>query len=105
MKRIATLITAGALFAASAMAQLPHYTVVDLGAVGGPPGQAYFVAGNGLVAGAAAAESGGSMHAVLWYKGQKLDIGTRGLGGPNSAAFGVNENGQAVGEAETTAPD
>ena len=45
------------------------------------------------------------MHAVLWYKGQKIDIGTLGLGGPNSVAFGVNESGQAVGEAQTLVPN
>ena len=45
------------------------------------------------------------MHAVLWYKGRKIDIGTPGLGGPNSAAFGVNEFGQAVGQAETSGPN
>ena len=48
---------------------------------------------------------GSSMHAVLWYKGWKIDIGTPGLGGPNSAAFGVNEFGQTVGQAETSRPN
>jgi probable HAF family extracellular repeat protein len=42
------------------------------------------------------------MHAVLWFEGQKLDIGTPGLGGPNSAAFGVNRFAQTVGQAETS---
>ena len=45
------------------------------------------------------------MHAVLWYKGQKIDIGTLGLGGPNSVAFGVNESGRAVSEAQTLVPN
>jgi probable HAF family extracellular repeat protein len=45
------------------------------------------------------------MHAVLWYKKLKIDIATRGLGGPNSIAFGANGMGQAVGEAETSALD
>jgi probable HAF family extracellular repeat protein len=42
------------------------------------------------------------MHAVLWYKTLKIDIGAHGLGGPNSAGFGVNELGQAVGTAENS---
>ncbi len=45
------------------------------------------------------------MHAALWFNGLKLDIATHGLGGPNSAALGVNEWGQAVGEAETSTPN
>jgi probable HAF family extracellular repeat protein len=78
-----------------------RYSVIDLGVVGNPPGQPYLIRNNGLVSGAAAT-SGGKMHAVLWYQGQKFDIGTPGLGGPNSTAFGVNEFGQAVGQAETS---
>ncbi len=45
------------------------------------------------------------MHAVLWYERLKLDIGRRGFGGPNSAAFGVNEKAQAVGAAQTLDPN
>lgn len=81
-----------------------RYTVIDLGVVGGTPGQPYVIRNNGLVSGAAAIADG-NMHAVLWYKGQMIDIGTPGLGGPNSAAFGINERGQAVGQAETSATD
>ena len=76
------------------------YIVKDLGPVGGPPGQPYFISDNGWVSGAAAGPDG-TMHAVLWYRGLKLDIGAPGLTGPNSAAFGVNERRQAVGQAET----
>jgi probable HAF family extracellular repeat protein len=104
MKTILISIAAGSLLAALAVAQQPRYTITDLGAVGGPPGQPYFITNNGLVSGAAAIP-GGRMHAVLWYKGQKVDIGTLGLGGPNSAAFAVNERGQAVGEAQTSVPN
>jgi probable HAF family extracellular repeat protein len=72
--------------------------------VGPPPGQPYVITSNGLVSGAAAMPNG-TMHAVLWYQGRKMDIGTPGLEGPNSIAFGVNERGQAVGQAETSVPD
>ncbi len=78
-----------------------RYTVKDLGPVGGTPGLPYHITNNGWVSGAAA-DPDGTMHAVLWYRGVKLDIGTPGLEGPNSAAFGVNERRQAVGQAETS---
>jgi probable HAF family extracellular repeat protein len=77
------------------------YSVIDLGVVGGPPGGSYVIRNNGLVSGAAAAHDG-RMQAVLWFEGLKFDIGIPGLGGPNSAAFGVNRFAQAVGQAETT---
>ena len=104
MKTILTSIAAGCLLAALATAQTPSYTITDLGTVGGPPGQPYFITNNGLASGAAAIPDG-RMHAVLWYKGQKVDIGALGLGGPNNAASAVNERGQAVGEAQTSVPN
>jgi probable HAF family extracellular repeat protein len=79
----------------------PHYAVIDLGPVGNTPGQPYGITNHGLVAGAGAA-SATVMHAVLWYNTRKVDIGADGLGGPNSAAYGVNELGQIVGAAETS---
>src|SRR5229473_8370729 len=105
MKPILTSIAASSLLAALAIAQPPRYTITDLGSVGGSPGQPYVITNNGLIGGAAAIPDG-RMHAILWYKGLKLmDIGTPGLGGPNSAAFGVNEFGQTVGQAETSVPN
>jgi probable HAF family extracellular repeat protein len=98
--RTAARIAAGSLLAGLAMAQPPRYTVTDLGAVG-PAGQPFFITNNSLVSGAAAFP-GNTLHAVLWYKGVKLDIGTPGL---NSMAFGVNQSGQAVGEGETHSLD
>jgi probable HAF family extracellular repeat protein len=104
MKLIMTSIAASSLLAALAMAQPARtlrYAIHDLGAVGNSPGQPYFITNKGLVGGAAAI-SNSTMHATVWYKGLKVDIGTPGL---NSAAFGVNERGQAVGEAETPDPN
>jgi uncharacterized membrane protein len=95
------MLAAFAVLTTTAAAQT--YTVTDLGPVGGPPGQPYFIANNGLVSGAAAVNT--ARHAVLWYKGLKMDIGAHGLGGPNSTAFGVNERGQAVGQAQTSVPN
>ncbi len=104
VKPIVTSIAASGLLAALAIAQPPRYSVRDLGPVGNTPGQPYFITNNGLISGAAAA-SNGAMHAVLWYKGWIGDFGAPGLGGPNSAAFGINEKGQAVGQAETSVPN
>jgi probable HAF family extracellular repeat protein len=81
-----------------------HYTIVDLGLVGAPPGQPYMISNNALVAGAVATQDG-SEHATLWFKTLRQDIGARGLGGPNSMAFGVDERGEAVGTAQTSDPD
>jgi probable HAF family extracellular repeat protein len=112
MKTIVISIAAGVLLATLAPAQPPRYTVTDLGAVGNTLGQTFFVTNNSLVSGAAPAADT-SVHAVLWYQGVKIDIGTPGLGGPagaaagghNSSAFAVDERGQAVGEAATSTAD
>ncbi len=109
MKSILILITGG-ITAGSLLAQLagvqsrPRYTITDLGVVGGPPGGPYFAADNGLVGGASAG-AGGRLDAVLWYGNIKFDISKPGLGGPNTAAFGVNERGQAVGAAQSLTPN
>jgi probable HAF family extracellular repeat protein len=105
--KIRLLTRFGWIFLALAMpvgATAQTYTVTDLGPIGKPPGQPFVIANNGLVSGAATA-SNGAVHAMLWYKHLRGDIGVPGLGGRNSVAFGVNSKGQAVGEAETTLKD
>ena len=102
--RVAGLGLAFAVSTGSAWAQ-ERYNVFDLGVVGNPPAGPYIIRNDGLISGAAATPDGSSMHAVLWYKGWKIDIGTPGLGGQNSAAFGVNEFGQTVGQVETSRPN
>ena len=59
---------------------------------------------NGIVNGVSGLPDG-SQHAVLWYRASIIDLATPGLGGPNSAAFGVNAAGLASGLAETSASD
>ncbi|MGC2658538.1 MAG: hypothetical protein WA324_11330 [Bryobacteraceae bacterium] len=105
---------AGVVFAAFLMravgapgpsSSAPSYTVRDLGTLpGGTFSQTYVIGDNELIGGAAAV-SDGSQHAILWHKGQKLDIGAPGLGGPNSGVFGVNEFFLAEGVAETSHKD
>ncbi len=104
MKLTLTLIAAGSLWAALAMAQTPSYTLTDLGPKGNPLSEANYVNNNGFVAGIATV-TGGAQHAMLWYEGISGDIGVPGLGGPNSGAGGVNESGLAVGGAETSSKD
>jgi probable HAF family extracellular repeat protein len=103
MKSTLILIAAGSLLSALAVAQTPRYTITDLGALG-PNGQPYSIANNGLIGGTAVL-SGAAEHAVLFYKGQKGDLATPGLGGQNSVVYSANERGQAVGQAETSTHD
>lgn len=86
-------------------ARPPRYNVTDLGTLpGGTLSQAEGgITDNGLIGGFSTV-AGGTQHAVLW-EGVITDIGTPGLGGPNSRALGVNEWGQASGKAETSTPD
>jgi probable HAF family extracellular repeat protein len=79
-----------------------RYIVTDLGTLhGGTFSEAFVVTGNGLVSGTANRRDG-TWNAALWYRGLTIDIGTRGLRGQNSQAFGVNERAQVVGQAETS---
>jgi probable HAF family extracellular repeat protein len=79
-----------------------HYMVTDLGTLpGGTFSQATSLGDRGLVTGVSTVEDG-TQHAVLWYKGRTIDIGTPGLGGPNSLAGGVNARGQVLVQAETS---
>jgi uncharacterized membrane protein len=77
-----------------------HYVFTNLGPVGSIPGQPFHVTDNGLISGSAAYN--GKEQATIWYKQWKLDIGQHGLGGSNSVSFGINQWGQAVGEADTS---
>ena len=85
--------------------RMPRYTIRDLGTLpGGTFSQAGAVTSYGLAAGVSTV-SDGTQHAALWFEGLKLDIGTHGLGGSNSGAFGVNQWIEVAGQAETKAID
>jgi len=100
-----------ALFASLARAQEQNsparYTVTDLGPVGLYPGQPFVISTNGFVSGQAILTDGASSvsHAVVWRGTSMKDISAPGLGGVNSAAFGINIWGQVVGEAENSKLD
>jgi probable HAF family extracellular repeat protein len=79
------------------------YTIQDLGVFGAnasAPGGPLVVTDSGWISGAAAV--GTAEHAVLYYRGNMIDVGTPGLGG-NSMGYGVNESGVTAGEAESIA--
>ena len=81
-----------------------RYTIQDLGVFGANPtvpGGPLVVTNSGRISGAAV--MGSAEHAVLYYGGQTIDVGTPALGG-NSMGYGVNESGATVGQAEDTAP-
>lgn len=104
---LAVLAMAAGLVAQERSAPQEHmrYTIKDLGVVGAnfnQPGQPLQISNGGWVSGGAGV--GAAEHAALWHHGSMTDIGDPGLGG-NSIAFGVNELGFAVGEAEDTAAD
>src|ERR1039458_6025678 len=116
--RICTWIAAISLFGALAMPallvaqeeqfhkahQLRHYTVVDLGTLGGTFSIAYGINDRGQVDGFATVPGDGLTHAFVWKNGPLVDLGT--LGGPNSQSFaGPSEALQAAGLAETSMSD
>jgi probable HAF family extracellular repeat protein len=92
---------------AQASNQNVQYTIQDLGVFGpnpSAPGGPLVVTNSGWISGAAGVGPVGTgpEHAVLYYGGQTIDVGTPGLGG-NSMGYGVNESGVTAGEAEDIA--
>ena len=88
------------------MKQLPRYTVIDLGTLGGAFSDGQSINNKGWVTGTAQLSGNTAQHGFLWQEGVKTDLGS--LGGPNSGAGfvgGLNDRGQAVGHAETSTPD
>jgi probable HAF family extracellular repeat protein len=85
--------------------------VVDLGVLpGGDVSQAFWISGNGLIAGVS--QSGQidplvgfpENRGVLWHDGEMVDLGTL-PGGHESLAAAVNNRGQVVGFGYNSVPD
>lgn len=91
----ATLTCAAVLMPAAARAQVPAYTAMDLGTLGGSSSHATAINDAGQVAGLSMTADG-SAHAFLWQGGVIRDLGTL-PGDVESAAFGLNNHGQVVG--------
>ena len=112
--RIFTYITAMTVLAALALPTRwgaeeqkqdpPHYTVTDLGTLGGTFSAAGGLSNSGWVEGFSTLPGDTAVRAFLWRDGVMTDLGT--LGGPNSfAGWPPGENGDAAGSAETSTPD
>lgn len=112
--RIFTFIIAMALFAALAVPvrhaaqeqkqDLPRYTVIDLGTLGGTYSNAYGISNTSWVSGISTLPGDTELHGFLWHNGVMIDLGT--LGGPNSLAVDPPNNRGDVGiTAETSTPD
>jgi len=86
---------------------LPRYRVTDLGTLPDGSGAfdaAWWVNNSGLSVGVVTLTDG-TYHGVVWNKGVTTDLGTPGLGGTNSWAFGVNNMATPNGYAETDTLD
>jgi probable HAF family extracellular repeat protein len=110
MKTLLTFLAAGSLLAALAVAQ-PHYTITDLGTLGGPGTNSNPSGINafGWTAGSSNRVANGPEHAFLWFGGGRLsDLGT--LGGQdctdcNSGASGMDALAEAAVGSETANMD
>jgi uncharacterized membrane protein len=101
------LLTAtGELKAQQQPTKPPHYKVTDLGALPGSANysQATFIDKKGLTSGYST-DAAGALHAVLWYNRAITDIAEREPAGQNSGAFGVNDLGQALLQADISVHD
>ncbi len=82
----------------------PHYTVIDLGTLGGTYSVANGISNSGWVSGISALPGDTAIHAIAWRSGVMTDLGT--LGGPDSNnAFLPNDWGVVTGDAETSTLD
>lgn len=102
MQPILISITAGGFFAALALGQT-HYTITDLGTLGGTASTAYGLNATGRVAGAANLPAGNQHAFLTGIGGTKFDLGT--LGGPNSEASGPNASDAVPILAESSKKD
>ena len=79
-----------------------HYTVTDLGTLGGTFSLAYGINHVDVVDGVATVADG-NQHAFLWRRGHMTDLGT--LGGPNSIAYWLNNSNEATIASDTSTND
>jgi probable HAF family extracellular repeat protein len=84
----------------------PHYTITDLGTLGGTFSAAIGVNNEGEVVGESRLPGDTAFRMFLWRKGVMTDLGT--LGGMNSVDAGqnpINNRGAVVGSSNTPTPD
>lgn len=85
------------------VAQVPKYTVIDLGTLGGRSSSATGINNNGQVVGYSKTQSE-RKHAFLYSNGVMQDLGTL-EGESSSYARGINNKGEVVGYSETRVGD
>lgn len=78
--------------------EVPTYTIINLGSLGGNYSAAYSINDLGQVVGATETASG-EYHAFLWENSVMTDLGT--LGGQVSVAYDINNRQQIVGSSYT----
>jgi probable HAF family extracellular repeat protein len=69
--------------------------MTDLGTLGGPNGEAYWINDNGDVVGRADIAGSSGHHAFLWRRGKMIDLGAA-PGWPCSTAYAVNIRGEVI---------
>jgi probable HAF family extracellular repeat protein len=79
---------------------LSHYTIINMGSLGGTFGYAGAINNHGAVIGTSNIANSSAAHAFLFSHGTMKDLGT--LGGPISQAYAINDKGEVVGLSETT---
>ena len=84
--------------------KLPHYTVIDLGTLGGTFSVAFGINNRGAVVGDSTLSGDTILRGFFWQKGSMTDLGT--LGGLNSSAESAfSDLNQIGGASETSALD
>ena len=66
--------------------ELPHYTVSDIGTLGGTFSEAVGVSNRGSVSGYSTLSGDSVIHGLFWEKGEIIDLGT--LGGAEQLCTG-----------------
>jgi probable HAF family extracellular repeat protein len=84
---------------ASAAPVAAHWTVTDLGTLGGNSSGAYGINASGQVTGSSYITGNAVEHGFLYSNGSMTDLGT--LGGTSSAGYGINAAAQVTGSSFT----
>jgi probable HAF family extracellular repeat protein len=99
----AAMLTLTLMTSTAGAADLPRYTLTDLGTLGGSFSVPRDINNNGRVVGVSE-RADGTQRAFLYAGGIMSELGPT-FGGPNSDAYAINDAGQVAGEADTSFAD